>query len=249
MKYVFIFTLSLFVFKIDASDLKVGLPENSLPFSTITNDQTSGVIGEAATIIFKKMGHQLSPKSLPFSRLFYEIEIGKIDVALQVLALEERKKAAFYSDPIITDYDILIIPKNKKFIFNSISDLSGKILGARHGIIYPRLKNIKVSYLYSQTIDQEVDQLLNGRVDAAIINSIFGIYQLNQTGLLDKIDIVPLAIEAVPLSIALSKNKFTEKDLQDFNKILGTFLKSEEWIKIKTKYNIKSLVYDFPLAP
>jgi ABC-type amino acid transport substrate-binding protein len=89
---------------------------------------------------------------------------------------------------------------------------------------------------------------LAGKLDGAVVNSIFGLKSLAKEGLMDKVDILPMAVAPVPLAIGLSHKKFNEDALREVNKHIKELLASPKWKEIVKESDILGFVKLYPLA-
>lgn len=231
-----------------AREVRVGVPPGAMPLVGIEDGKLTGVIGQMTETVLHRMGHTAVVESMPFARLYQQVEEGGIDIAARVLASDDRRRRAFYSEPIVTEYQVIVVPRARTFQAERIDDLIGKNLGTQRGFIYPTLDNKDgVTLTPGDSVSNNVNKMLSGRLDGVIVNSVFGVYQLRKDNLLDRIDILPSAASPVPLSVALSNARFTEDERQQFNQYLTEGLASAEFQRIRNQYGDPALFKVFAL--
>lgn len=232
-----------------AKEILVALPTEGAPLVEIVNGELKGMIGDVSKILFTKMGYTYKLEKYPFPRLYAMLQDGTVDVALRVLASEKRRKLAWYSDPIITEYQTIVVKKGRAFPFAKLSDLNGKTLGVIRGFIYPVMDGRNEIRLEAG-IDNAMNarKLLADRVDAIIVNSIFGLESLKTDGFLDKVEILPNAAAPVPLGIGLAMSKFSDAERREINQIIHEILHSPQWTAILKSYGLSQWQNDYPLV-
>lgn len=197
--------------------VRFGLADNA-PLGHVQTGQAKGVFGIAGTYILENMGYHPAASQLPFSRLYESIHRGAIDVAGSTMKTPERSLLAYYTIPLLSEYNIIIVHRGDAFPFDNLSQLSGKRLGAIAGFQFPTLA--PVTDLTLERVHNEEDNIRKvaaGRLDGAILSSIRGIHALKETGLTEEVEILPMPIGRVDLGFALSKTFFNEEDLKHFN--------------------------------
>ncbi|MHA7775351.1 substrate-binding periplasmic protein [Roseibium sp. M-1] len=243
---VLAFTLSTGAFAADKIVLGSG---DSLPFAGVGEGGTpTGVLGDVSLVILQDMGYDASASGLPFARLYNSVHSGEIDGALGVLRTEERAKEALYSDPVLTEFNILAIKKGSGFTYVALAELKGKKIGGRRGFAYPALEAAGVEIEPTNEDENNIKKVIAGRLDAAIISSIAYLSQLDKTDMRADIELLPLAVGEVPIGIALADEKFSAGDLAAFNEKLAAYKASDAYAATLAKYGISDYVKTWQLA-
>lgn len=227
--------------------LRLGIPGNA-PFATLDGRHVSGVIAQATVWALQSMGWQVTPRSLPFKRMYQWIHSGALDVAVSVLRTPERASLARYSAPIITEYTVVMVPKGHVFVLRTLADLHGKKIGGQLGFVYPQLAGIGMELIYEKDYETNLRKVAEGKLDGALIGSITGPFLARRLGVSHAIAFLPNAIGAVPLGAAFSKTIFTEDDLAAFDEAIGRLHASMEWQEILLENGIEGLVKTWPLV-
>lgn len=230
----------------NAAAVTLAIPGN-LPFTSFENKRVGGVIAEAAKVVLERMGYQIEAHKMPFPRMYKWIDSGKIDVATSVLATPERRKYSHYSNPIITEYTLLVVPRGKAFRLRSIANLHDKKIGGQLGFRYPPLKSAGVKLIRERSYETNLRKVAAGRIDAAIIGSVTGPYLVRLMGLEHKVEFLPVALGKVDLGIALNAKRFGVSELERFNKTLLEMQAGPEWQRILHSNQVLDLVKKWPI--
>ena len=222
---------------------------DNLPFAAVgAGDQPTGVLGDVSVSLLETMGFDAKASVLPFARLYSSVHDGEIDGAIGVLRTDSRASQALYSDPILTEYNILVVKKGAAFDFSNLADLKGKRIGGRRGFVYPGLDAAGVAVEPANGDINNVKKVIAGRLDAAIISSIAYLSRLDQSDLRGQVELPPLAVGEVPIGIALADEKFSEGDIASFNGKLADFKASQDYAAVLAKYGIADYVKSWPVA-
>ena len=227
-------------------DVVLGIPANP-PLTQLDERGVSGLIAETTVLVLRRMGHSIVPRKLPFARMYKWVHNGKLDVATSVLRTEKRAQMARYTNPIISEYTVVAVPKGKAFPMGAVDDLKHRRIGAIIGFSYPGVDDKGIMLIRETNYEKNLIMVAKGRLDGALISSIAGIHLAKVLGLQDQIEYLPVAVDAVPLGSALSKKVFSADDLERFNVLMRKLKSSEEWQKILTRNDAMDLVKTWPL--
>lgn len=151
--------------------LTVGTNAEFPPFEYVGDDgEPDGFDMALIKAIGEKMGVKVEAENMEFDSLVASIG-SKIDVAIAGMTVtDERKNMVDFSDPYYEAVQYVIVPADSAIA--SASDLEGKTLGVQLGttgdIIAGGITDATVSQ-YNKGVDA-VNDLINGRVDAVIID-------------------------------------------------------------------------------
>lgn len=134
-------------------------------------------------------GHVLKPKYLPFARIPFEFEIGRVDAAMTDTGKDLSAKGGNYADPAVIYDNVFISLKQRNLHLKQPADLSGlsvlSFVGAANR--YPDwLARVKKAGRYFELNDQsrQVLMLNRGRTDLVLSDRYIFRYfsrQLQQT--------------------------------------------------------------------
>ncbi len=224
----------------------VAAPGNQ-PIATIDKGELDGLMGHAVAHALKEMGIDYQPRLLPFKRAYHMVHNGQIDMALSTLKTESRNRQALYSHPILTEYTLLAIPKGNTIHINHIDDLTHLRIGGRLGFSYPLLKAHQIEPIRFQDYESGLKKMVRGQIDLMMIGCITGPYLLQQLGLSDQIEFLPISVGKTPLGVAVNKARWDQKKLHQFETIIDNYQKTTEWRQLLSDYHIESWVHHWPL--
>ncbi len=211
----------------------------------------TGIVAETLDEVLNRMGcehHFINMRSRDAIRFLKD---GKLGVVAALYRTTEALDVGLITDPIIIEYNIVIIRKGEKVPFNKISDLNGKVIGIRASNPY-RLpeKCRKADKITLQRFESKGDilrSLILGQVDAAIISSLSDIYDFRAEGIMDQIDILERAVGIAPISTVLSKQMFSQEDIASFNHHLAALQQDSAWGHILDQNGFTDLLHPWPL--
>ena len=227
--------------------LSLGIPGNA-PLTGLDGSRATGIIAETTVIALQAMGRRVTPRRLPFKRMYSSVHAGRIDVAVSVLRTEERAKKAYYSAPIVTEYTLVMVPRGRAFPLQRLSDLEGKRIGAQLGFTYPGFERTNIKLIREKSYEVNIEKVANGKLDGALVGSITGPYLANQLGISDRVEFLPVAVGRAPLGAALSRAAFTHDDLAAFDTAVRDFQASAAWREVLAANGVEDLIREWPLV-
>jgi len=233
-----------------AKEVKAGIiSDNPLATVDAPSGTISGVIGETVDMVLRRSGYRPEYQALPATRAYMMVENGDVDLILTAFKTPERTAAARYSAPIMTEFTILAVPKGKGFALHSLAGLKGKTIGGRGGFLYPTLDRSE-GVVIERNVSTEANlrKLLAGRLDAVVVGSISGTFELRQLGLVDKIEFLPVAIDPLPLGVAFSTRSFSAADVAAFDKDVAALQTTPQWAAILKRHGAEGLARPWPLV-
>lgn len=236
---------------VSARELKAAvIAESPLAMVEPSSGTVSGLVGGAVDTILRQTGHLPRYEAFPPARAYHLVEIGAVDLLLTALRTSDRAALAHYSAPVVTEYNVLVVAKGQGFPFGRLSDLVGRSIGGRTGFRYPTLDAAE-GVIIERNISSEanIQKMLAGRLDAVVVGSISGIEDLRRSGQFDKVEFLPMAVDAVPLGVAFARGAFSEEDVLNFNTRLASLKQSPQWGLIMGRAGAGDLVRSWPLAP
>lgn len=171
--------------------LNVGTNAEFPPFEFVGDDgEPDGFDMALIKAIGEKMGLDVQVENMEFDSLVMSIG-SKIDVAIAGMTVtDERKEMVDFSDEYYEAVQYVIVPADSDIA--SVEDLEGKHIGVQLGttgdiIVGDTIKDATAGQ-YNKAVDA-VNDLLNGRVDAVIIDKnpaqVFGEQYKDELKLLD----------------------------------------------------------------
>lgn len=215
-----------------ASAQMIGIRSNP-PYSVIENGARDGIVLKTALAALSKIGISGTTTEIPAQRFYRDVEEGTLDIGIDATPTPARERGSWFSEPIFTDYVVIFVPKGKTFPFETINDLAGKKLGGRLGFSYGLLDQYsEITIERVNTQEQNIDKLLAGRLDGIIANFVAGELDFAARNSLDKVAVLPVAVNKVPLAMTLSRKRYTERDLARLNSALGELRVDPDFLKL-----------------
>ena len=214
--------------------LVVGTSADYPPYEFhLLNDKEGELVGidiDIAKAIAKKLGVELEVKDLIFSKIFKELEAGKIDLAIAGLhPTEERKKIAHFSDVYYQAIQTVVIRKNDLKTINAIEDLRGKKVGTQKDSIQESMARSQIDGAVFVAMD-DIDALVNAlkkskELDAVILEKPVAQSYVHRYK--DLATIKASAFESA-LGSAIAVKKGQKAFLAEINKILTELKKNNK---------------------
>jgi len=156
-----------------ASEIIITGPDQGAPKYYNENGKAKGFIVDITRWALEDMGQQYQIKLLPWNRAYANALKGKM-VVIGLSKNASRIKIFDYSNAIYFGDLMIVVKKGHEFEYESVADLQGKVIGARHGASYGDVFDNAVSqktftiqpYVNAST---SLKLLLNGRIDAVLI--------------------------------------------------------------------------------
>lgn len=231
---------------VSVTAVTVAVPGNL--FAKLEKSRPAGVLLETVDRLLSQMGKKPSYITMPTGAALKEIQEGRIDIATVVVPTPRARESAWLSDPVFTEYSLVMAPKTKVFPFGRVADLYSKRIGARAGYQYPLLESdSKVNLVRYRSDGEMIRALLFGRLDAILIAAISDISTFRTEGILDRFEILKIAVGTTPLTVAFTKNRFSQQDVDQFNRMLAQFKQQPDWNIMLDRNGLSSLIKDWPL--
>lgn len=226
--------------------LRIAVPGNL--FARLEKSVPTGVFIETMDAILRKMGKSPTYIYMPVGDALNDLKDGAIAAVAVVVQTPRIKDLAFFSDPIIKEYNVAATLKNKGFNLSSVSDLRGKKVGGRVGYQYPLVeRDTQIEMLRYQSDGEMMRALLFAQIDLALIAGVSDVYTFRSEGVMTRLEVLKTSVGMVPLVAAFSKKHFSKESVAEFNKHLASFIGSEEWQAILESNGQADLVKDWPL--
>lgn len=226
----------------DGKKIVIGLDDEYPPMGF--KNEKNEIVGfdvDLAKEAAKRLGREVEFKPIDWNSKEAELKSGRIDVLWNGLDItEERKKNMLFSEPYMTNKQVIFVRKGEDPGIKAETDLSGKTVGTQAGStaedyitgkadLKDTFKEFKT---YGDYISAFMD-LENGRLDAIVCDEIVGRYYMSKHP--DKIDALDVAVgPTTDFGIAFAKeNTALRNEVQKaFDEIIadGTAARiSAEW--------------------
>ena len=190
------------------------------------NFKHGGILPHIVTQAFAVEAIDVDHQWVPWKRVITYVKSGRWDAIVGVGMSQKKDTFLFYSDSIMTYEPYLFHLKSKPLEFKSMSDLSGKIVGAKRGYYYGErftnaINSRQISIEEETHHKQNFKKLLAGRIHLVIIDKkvAFNLLQAQFTeSELSAITFHPVPIQSLSLHLGISKNiRSSQQLVKSFN--------------------------------
>ena len=163
----------------EMTTLVLGTSADYAPFEFMYPDENGemvygGIDIDVAQYIADYMGVELQTENMSFDNLLTALGKGQFDIVLaDIEATDERKEAADFSDPYLTELaPQFLVKKENADQYTSYSDFEGKTIGAQTATTkYSIVSEIKdVDAVALQSVLDLVKEVSYGKVDAILVD-------------------------------------------------------------------------------
>ena len=199
----------------DASaKLVFGTSADYAPFEFMYPDENGdlvygGIDVSVAQYIADYTGKELQVENMGFDYLLASLQKGDFDMVIAAMeASEERMESADFSDPYFTDYPPMVLVRAEEAAnFTSTDSFDGLSVGAqtattKESIVTDDLTGAQLVSL--QNVNDLVNQLVNGKIDAVVLDGAVAMQFAATNSELAVADGVDLG-EAYPYCVAVAK--------------------------------------------
>lgn len=161
--------------------LKAGL-FNIVPYAYYKNEKVIGITPDIIEGLKKESNLNIEMTLLPYKRMLYYLELGKIDFAVFFLS----DYSAYFSEKLIPLYSLeTIIIGKKGLVISSYKDLHNLTLATPLGVKYDKkLSDDKeINIFYVKDYQNAIGMLMKGYADAIIAPKKILSHQLKKAGI------------------------------------------------------------------
>ncbi len=156
----------------------------NIGFLEIKNGKPTGFSAELAEAIAGRLGLELKVAILPFSDLFSRLTADICDMAMSAITItRERKLQMDFSEPYFTSGQSILVRRDSTIAGEA--DLRGKKVGVIKGTTNQeeaeKIPGIDEVVEFKDKPEM-FDELIDGKLDAVIVDTPFAQYNANSTG-------------------------------------------------------------------
>ncbi|PJG59501.1 substrate-binding periplasmic protein [Aeromonas cavernicola] len=204
-----------------------------------------GVAVETLNAVLAKLGCHAHYVELPWRRVLHEIELGKLDVAMEVSFNNDRARYARFSESynpgMTTLWTRKEYPNGKKELASWLA--SGNILGVTKDYVYAD-DVIALLSRYAEQVSvvnsdrQNYGKLMLGRIDGFLGDMLATSWGVMNEGLSGQIVPHKMVIYELPTHFLFSKRHFSLEFMRQFDHALATFKTTPEYQRIWQRYSL-----------
>ena len=207
--------------------------------------QVVGVAVDIVRNVVGRLGYSLEVEMYPWARSLELVRLGQRDCIFTAYRTPEREAFLEYSKQVLIPQPVyLFVRKESGLSFDGdLSALLGRRIGVVNRISYGNRFDRYRSRLKldeTETLEQNFQKLVLGRVDAVPSNLYTAVYVLGGTsrGLADQIEQLPVPVEVVPSYLAFTRRKDFQPLRDRFDAELRKLVQSGEYRRIIESYQI-----------
>lgn len=214
------------------------------PYAYQEQGEVKGVAVDLIQEAFRRMKQPIRISVLPWARAIYQIEQGQSDAIFTIYKTKERALFADYSNEVLIQQSVaLFVRKDSAIAFNGqLSQLANYRIGAvrkvSYGEVFDRavLTGQLASLDITDTGEQNMKKLLQGRFDILVSNKLGAQYILQQMGQTEKVKMLLPEIEYIPSYLAFSKKNNLQATRDQFDAVLGEMKRDGSYAKIVGRF-------------
>ncbi|WP_394222289.1 substrate-binding periplasmic protein [Alteromonas gracilis] len=240
---LFVVSLLCVIAPLKAKELDVVVGWNKPPY-VITREH-AGFEVDLVRAILADMGHTLSPIYVPFGRTARLLKDEAVDIALTLNSAHHVDKAIL-SAPYIIYQNVAVTRADRKILIQSIEDLKSKsviafqtaqsVLGEEFG----QMMASQPTYLEMARQDRQVDMLMRGSVDVAILDrNIFNYFKSENSAYAADKTVFHELFSFSAYSAAIPNAELRAA----FNLTLEQFIADGRYQSLLDKYQLENLLY------
>lgn len=240
--------LLCFIIPLSAKELDVVVGWNKPPY--VISQEHTGFEVDLVRAILAEMGYGLSPIYVPFGRTARLLKDNAVDIGL-TLNPAHNVEVAILSEPYIIYQNVAVTRADRELTINSIDDLKDKSVIAFQtarsvlGEDFGQTLASQPTYIEMARQDRQVDMLMRGSIDVAILDrNIFNYFKSeNGTYSQDK----TVFHELFPISAYSAA--IPDPELRaEFNATLRLFIEDGRYQLLLDEYKLDNLLHKLPNA-
>lgn len=208
-----------------AEKLSVAALVDYPPFSDVGRPQL-GFANELLMTAMGRAGYEIEIAMIPWSRALAGVQDGTYDILTCVWKTPEREKFLTFTAPFAVNRLVFAQRANEDFVYNSLTDLTGRTIGTIPGYAYDEafLKATNFKREEAANVATNLRKLSAGRLDLTVEDELILRFVIN-TQLPDlkmMLELAPGALSENPLHFGVSKRRPDADKIADaFNAALS----------------------------
>jgi polar amino acid transport system substrate-binding protein len=217
---------------------------DSSPTAYFVDGKPKGILVDVVTEAFRRAGHSVKIKLMPWARCLAEVQDGKVDGIFSVFKLPEREAFLAYTDvPVVVQIEAFFVHKDSDLQFDGdFSQLSKARMGVIRGTSYGAqvgglLKNgLWPNVTVTNSVDGLASMLAAKRIDIAPTYRLVFIDAAKRIGSPQAFRELTPAVESVPSYLAFNRKRDFSKPIAAFDKALASMKKDKSFDAIYAAY-------------
>ncbi len=151
----------------------------------IEDGKNRGIMIDVIKELCKAQGIQLQLNFVSDTRIYKSFDMGTTDATFEAIEWSSDPKKYYWSSPIVTSEDVLVVRSEDKGKYSSIEQLYGKNLGAIGTFAYPTLDSLfdlkKITRVDATREKMMFEMLRKKRTDAFVTNRYVALHYIKNT--------------------------------------------------------------------
>jgi len=243
--------LAIFLFfplNLKACELKIRVMHYP-PLAIKQQDNTwQGLDIDYSQLLLNQINCTAQYLEMPFSRGLRMLELGKVDMMLNMTKTAQREKYFHFIGPYRNETLSLITHKSLPNIktWKQLSEISATLAIQRGIVIGKHLSDLLDSkaefaknIVYVADNEARIGLVNKKRVMGFFDENSYLAYQLNNNPLFSQMKIHTIKVQSVPVYMAISKNKFDAREANKLQRALDFLILNNKLTHIENNYVIK----------
>jgi polar amino acid transport system substrate-binding protein len=214
------------------------------PYEFEDNGELKGIALEIVENAFERMNKPISIRLLPWAKAVRHIKKGKADAIFTAFKNPDRESFADFSREVLVHQTVsLFVRADSNITFDGdLKKLSSSTFGVVRKVSYGKIfddalkkKQIK-QIVVSETGEENMQKLLEGRFDILVSNRFGALHILNQMDKIDEVRELKPELESVPSYIAFSKKRNLSSLRDQFDAVLKEMKRDGTYNRIIESY-------------
>lgn len=219
---------------------------NTHPTAFLVDGEPSGILVDLVTEAYRRAGHSVTIKLMPWARCLEEARNGAVDGVFSSFRLPERERfLAFPKERLSAQTIAFFARDNSPLRFDGdLGALSGVKIGVILGTSYGKRFDTAIEAGLLPRIDQgnsiegNLRKLVLGRVDLIPSFRDVAIDTAKRLGLLEQIRELAPPIEVVPTYLAFTRVRDLGKLADDFDRAIASMRQDGSYQRIVERYRV-----------
>ncbi len=201
-----------------------------------------GMVSDYVNLIKKRLGLEMQIVfDIPFNQALAQGKKRQIDFFPCLAKTPGRSNFLLFTEPYFS-YPMVIITREDAPIIGGIQDLKRKRFAlVKHLVVYSKIQaehsNLDFDYVFTKTVDQNLEAVSIGQADACIVSLASAGYFIQKKGLANLKVAAPVNLDPVRLSMGIRKDWPVFQGI--IEKVLASISQeekdriSQKWIRVK----------------
>jgi polar amino acid transport system substrate-binding protein len=219
---------------------------NTHPTAFLVDGKPSGILVDLVTEAFRREGHSVSVKLMPWARCLESARVGQVDGVFSSFRLPEREQFLDFPKEALSAQSIVFFARKDSQLrfeggFGALRDVRiGVILGTSYGekLDLALRDGTFRSIDKSNSIESSLRKLVLGRVDLVPSFRDVAEVEAKRLELFSQISPLPKVIETVPTYIAFTRVRDMRKLSEAFDRSITAMRQDGSYRRIVEKYEL-----------